>query len=141
MSPEEFRRLALALPGAIESAHMRHPDFRVGKRIFATLGYPSDEWAMVKLPPDQQARVVAERPDVFTPANGAWGLQGSTRIRLDIADVASVADALGRAWQRAAETSKPVAPRPSQPAPKAQSPRPRARKGAKAAAPRRTTSR
>jgi hypothetical protein len=38
--PEEFRRLALAHPGAEERAHMGHPDFRVGGRLFATLGSP-----------------------------------------------------------------------------------------------------
>lgn len=141
MSPADFRRLALALPGATESAHMRHPDFRPGKRIFATLGYPSTEWAMVKLPPDQQVRLVAARRDVFTPANGAWGLQGSTRIRLDLADEASVAEALGLAWQRAAETSKPAVPRPNSPGPKAASPRPGKRQTAKAATPRGTTRR
>jgi len=37
MTPNEFRELALSFPEAIESAHMRHPDFRVGGRIFATL--------------------------------------------------------------------------------------------------------
>lgn len=38
MTPDEFRRLALSMPQAVESAHMDHPDFRVGKKIFATLG-------------------------------------------------------------------------------------------------------
>jgi hypothetical protein len=40
MTPAGFRRIATALTGAIESAHHGHPDFRVGGRIFATLGYP-----------------------------------------------------------------------------------------------------
>jgi len=35
--PDDFRRLALSLPDVVESAHMNHPDFRVGGRIFATL--------------------------------------------------------------------------------------------------------
>jgi len=43
MTPNEFRELALNFPEAIESAHMRHPDFRVGGRIFATLGYPGED--------------------------------------------------------------------------------------------------
>lgn len=37
LTPDAFRRLALDLPGAIESAHMGHPDFRANGRIFATL--------------------------------------------------------------------------------------------------------
>jgi hypothetical protein len=37
MDVEDFRRIALSLPGAEESSHMGAPDFRVGGRIFATL--------------------------------------------------------------------------------------------------------
>ena len=49
MTPNEFRELALGFPKAVESAHMHHPDFRVGGKIFATLGYPDQNSAMVKL--------------------------------------------------------------------------------------------
>jgi hypothetical protein len=49
VTPNEFRKLALSFPEVIESAHMRHPDFRVDGRIFATLGYPDGDWAVVKL--------------------------------------------------------------------------------------------
>ena len=58
MSANHFRRTALALPGAVEGAHQRTADFRVGKRIFATLGYPDDGWGMVKLTPEQQSMLV-----------------------------------------------------------------------------------
>jgi len=44
--------MALSLPGAIEAAHMAHPDFRVGGKIFATLGYPQKGFAMVQLTPE-----------------------------------------------------------------------------------------
>jgi hypothetical protein len=37
MTLNGFRRMALDLAGVVESAHMGHPDFRVGGRIFATL--------------------------------------------------------------------------------------------------------
>ena len=49
MTADEFRRIALSLPEAVEIGHMGHPDFRVRKKIFATLGYPDDAWGMVKL--------------------------------------------------------------------------------------------
>ena len=52
MTADEFRGLALDLPEAVEGAHMGHPDFRVGGKIFASLG-PDEAWGMVKLPPDQ----------------------------------------------------------------------------------------
>ena len=35
MLPDEVRALALMLPEASEGAHMGHPDFRVGGKIFA----------------------------------------------------------------------------------------------------------
>ena len=51
MTPAAVRKLALALEGATESAHGGHADFRAGGKVFATLGYPGKEWAMVKLTP------------------------------------------------------------------------------------------
>ena len=66
MTAEQFRRLALALPDTAESAHMRHPDFRVNGKIFATLGYPDSGWGMVKLTPEQQEVFVRAEAGVFT---------------------------------------------------------------------------
>lgn len=37
MTVQGFRRIALGMIGAVEGAHMGHPDFRVNGRIFATL--------------------------------------------------------------------------------------------------------
>src|SRR5438046_863711 len=82
MTPNEFRELALSFPEAIESAHMHHPDFRVGGKIFATLGYPNENSAMVKLSPDEQKEFVRSSSGVFTTAKGAWGRQGSYNCSL-----------------------------------------------------------
>ena len=82
MTPEGFRKLALSLPEVIESSHMNHPDFRVGKRVFATLGYPGHEWGMVKLTPLQQSQFTAAFPTTFVPVPGKWGAGGSTNVRL-----------------------------------------------------------
>jgi len=101
MTPNEFRKLALSLPEAIESAHMRHPDFRIGGRIFATLEYPNTDSAMVKLPRDQQKEFVRDNPDVFQPAKGAWGRQGSTIVCLPVATRSLVREALTTAWRNA----------------------------------------
>jgi hypothetical protein len=102
VTPDAFRRLALALPEAVEVGHMGHPDFRVGGRIFATLGYPDEGWAMIKLSPDQQEAVVAAEPAVFTPVKGAWGRGGATSVRLREARVGSVRAALLAAWRNLA---------------------------------------
>ena len=53
---------------------MDHPDFRADGHIFATLGYPDEKFAMVKLTPEQQAEFVKKEPEVFTPVPGKWGL-------------------------------------------------------------------
>src|SRR2546421_5469619 len=54
MTANDFRRFALSFPETEERVHMNHPDFRVAGKIFATLGYPEDGWAMVKLTPLEQ---------------------------------------------------------------------------------------
>jgi len=85
---------------------MRHPDFRVGNRVFATLGYPDDEWAMVKLSSEQQALMATTQPEIFVPVKGAWGARGSTNVKLSAADEASVSNALRLAWQAVSDRSK-----------------------------------
>jgi len=102
MTPGEFREVALSFPEAIESAHMHHPDFRVGGRIFATLGYPNENSAMVKLSPDEQKEFVRTSSDVFTPVKGAWGRQGATNICLPAATPNIVREALTSAWRKTA---------------------------------------
>jgi hypothetical protein len=102
MTPEDFRRMALELPEATESAHMAHPDFRVCGKIFATLGYPNHNWAMVKLPPEQQDILCKAEPTVFVPVKGSWGRQGATSLNLKAAKKAEVRGALLTAWRKVA---------------------------------------
>jgi hypothetical protein len=90
------------MPGAIEASHMGHPDFRVGKKIFATLGYPDAAFAMIKLTPEQQAALVATEPKVFMPVPGGWGRSGSTNVRLKAARAATLKRALALAWENVA---------------------------------------
>ena len=98
MTPNKFRELALSFPEAIESAHMHHPDFRVAGKIFATLGYPDEHSAMVKLPSDDQKEFVRTSPRVFTRVKGDWGRQGATNINLPAATIKIVREALTAAW-------------------------------------------
>ena len=102
MTQDGFRRLALALPEAVESAHMAHPDFRVGGKIFATLGYPDATSGMVKLTTEQQEMFMRVAPEVFVPAKGAWGRGGSTAVQLKRVTAAVLRDALDAAWRNAA---------------------------------------
>jgi hypothetical protein len=105
MSQNRFRRLALGLPEVVEGAHQGHADFRVGNRIFATLGYPDDDWGMVKLTPEQQSVLVEAEPEIFRPVPGGWGRQGNTNVRLAKADPVTLQSALTMAWQN-------IAPKP-----------------------------
>lgn len=98
MTADEFRKLALSFPDTEEHAHMSHPDFRVGGKIFATLGHPDGEWAMVALTPEEQHNYLTTAPDVFSPASGAWGRQGSTMVRLRAAKKTLLKKALEAAW-------------------------------------------
>ncbi len=99
----DFRRIALGLPGAVECEHMDHPDFRVGVRIFATLGYPDENHGMVRLRPEQQQQLV-RKDRAFTPAKGAWGRGGATLVHLARVTEAALTDALTLAWRNLAPT-------------------------------------
>jgi hypothetical protein len=94
MTINEFRKMALEIPGASEQSHMNHPDFRVGGKIFATLCAPDKNWAMVKLAPEQQRAFIEKAPAVFKPCNGAWGRQGATNVNLAVAKAGIVRSAL-----------------------------------------------
>jgi hypothetical protein len=102
MTPAAFRRIALSMPEAVEASHQGHPDFRVGGKVFATIGYPDERYAMVKLTPAQQAKLVTEAPDMFAPVPGGWGRGGSTNVILAAADKAMVQSALAIAWENVA---------------------------------------
>ena len=102
MTAADFRRIALSMPEAEESAHMSHPDFRVGGKIFATLGYPDANHGMVILPAEEQARLVKTYPKVFTPAKGAWGKRGSTSVYLEGVDKTTLKRAIEIAWRNKA---------------------------------------
>jgi hypothetical protein len=102
VTPAQFRKLALSLPEATEVGHMGHPDFRVGGKIFATLGYPDKACGMVKLPPLEQVLFVESGPEVFQPVKGGWGKRGATTVFLRAAKKAVLQKALLAAWKNVA---------------------------------------
>ena len=95
---KDFRRIALGLQDALEGAHMGHPDFRVGGRIFASLNHDQTR-GMVVLTAEQQERFVRENPSAFQPENGAWGRAGCTRVDLESVDEETLGEALTLARQ------------------------------------------
>jgi hypothetical protein len=100
---ELFRRLALALPEAVESSHMNHPDFRLNNQIFATLSGEKKGCGVLKLTLDQQAAFIADQPHIFSPVQGGWGRMGMTYLHLDQADESIMAGALGTAYNNLKE--------------------------------------
>ena len=102
MTPNQFREIALSMPEAVEGTHMRHRDFLVEKKVFATLGYPDQESGMVKLTPAQQRTVIEEKPGVSFLAKGAWGKRGSAIVNLKALDKQSAARAIQMAWKNIA---------------------------------------
>lgn len=99
-TPDDFRRIALAFPGVEEGSHMGHADFRVGGKIFATLGAPDAGWGMASLMPEQQEDFMTLAPEAFKPAAGAWGRAGSTLVKLAAVDPEMLEAALAAAWEK-----------------------------------------
>jgi hypothetical protein len=105
-----FRRIALGLNGAVEGAHMGHPDFRANGRIFASL-HPGGMFGMIKLTPEQQQRVLKTSPGAFSQESGAWGRSGCTRVTLAAIDAEALGEAMTLAWQNTAAGRSAAAPR------------------------------
>ncbi len=106
MKPSDFRKLALSIEGAVESSHMGHPDFRVGGKIFATIGVPDAGCAMVKLTPEQQRDFVAFEPAIFSVLDNGWGKRGATLVLLGKATAKAVRPALELARANCAGSGK-----------------------------------
>lgn len=98
MTADDFREIALSMDGAVEGAHMKHPDFRANGRVFASLT-PGEETGVVKLLPEEQQEFIALQPKMFRPAAGAWGRQGWTMVALAVAKKPAVRGAVLLAYQ------------------------------------------
>ena len=96
MTIDDFRRIALAMPGAEELNGMGYPNFRAERKSFATI---ENSMAVLRLTRDQQARFVATAPEMFAPASDGWGKWGSTIVRLQAADESTLWDAVATAWR------------------------------------------
>lgn len=88
-SPDDIRRLALALPEAVEADHHGMPSFRVRGKIFSTL-HLAQPRVMVKLDPEDQHNLSEAHPGVIEPVPGYWGRKGSTFVWYEQADEALI---------------------------------------------------
>ena len=105
MTIDDFRRIALAMPGAEELNGMGYPNFRAERKSFATI---EDAVPLIRLTRDQQANFVGTAPEMFAPATDGWGKWGSTIVRLEAADEATLWDAVATAWRNV--TGVPIDP-------------------------------
>jgi hypothetical protein len=96
MSPDDVRRAALALPGAVERDHHGFPSFRA-RRIFATL--PDGEHLRVMLCEEDIRAAVAEWPAWCEEL--WWGKRlSAVQVRLADCDPDVVTELLQDAWRR-----------------------------------------
>ncbi len=99
MKGRDARRIALALPEAVEAPHHGIPSFRVGKKIFATM--PDDAHLHVMLERDEVDMAVAASPRACEELR--WGKQvAGVRVRLGAADRRILEMLLKEAWRRRA---------------------------------------
>jgi hypothetical protein len=96
MTAEEARRLALALPDAVEQDHHGRPSFRVVGKIFATIW---DEQTMnVMLDEPGIRTAVAEHPDWC--AERYWGKRlAAVAVDLPCAPERELRELLADAWE------------------------------------------
>jgi hypothetical protein len=96
---EILRRLALALPGAVEQDHHGRPSFRVAGKIFATLWDPGHANVMLDEPGILTA--CEAHPHACTPFH--WGRRvAAVHVELAAASDALLAELLADAWERRA---------------------------------------
>ena len=96
---EQARRLALALPEAVEQDHHGRASFRVAGKIFATLW--NERHVNVMLDEPGILTAVERHPDSCTEV--LWGQRlAAVRVNLSHAESRLLTDLLGDAWEEKA---------------------------------------
>ena len=74
MTEDEVRQILLSFEGAAEGEHHGHPDFRIGKSIFATIS-PNHQHTVLRVPYELAQSLAAEDPKNRRVVNkpGDWG--------------------------------------------------------------------
>lgn len=80
MELDQFVGLILAVDGVAEASHFGKRDFRLGKKIIASL--PGADHAVFNFTPERQAMAIDLWPSIFSPVPNAWGAKGWTRAHL-----------------------------------------------------------
>ena len=96
-TPDDIRRMALALPEVAEADHHGIPSFRVRVKIFCTIHVATPRM-MVKLDPEDQRNLAEAHPGVVEAVPGYWGRKGSTFVAYQGADLPLIKTLLDLAW-------------------------------------------
>ena len=101
LTAERVRELVGQLPDAIEGAHHGHPDFRVRKKIFATLSEKEDR-AALRLTHLLARALAQERPGVYRLVSDREPI-GWVSVLLADAEETEFGDLLEEAWKLRAQ--------------------------------------
>lgn len=99
MTPEELRRVALALPEAHEEPHFERTSFRAGNKIFATMTADGLE-AMVKVSDAKRLQELLKAQPATFFSYGKWTVRyRALGVRLARADDILMRELLTNSWR------------------------------------------
>lgn len=98
---DDVRRIALDQPEADEADHHDAPSFRVGKKIFCTIGQDEPR-VTLKLDPEDQRNLSEADPGVIEAVPGYWGRNGWTFVWFEKVEAERFADLMRMAWAQVA---------------------------------------
>lgn len=98
VTPEDFRKIALAFPDASEQPHHDVISYRIQNKIFATIRI-SELRATVLLTPDEQSVFCYPPGDIIYPVPNKWGNYGWTHLNLALINKRLVKEALKAAYK------------------------------------------
>ncbi len=97
ITPRRVRELVAALPDTEEGVHHGHPDFRVGKKIFATLS-ETEERSALRISQIEARELAARAPGVYRLVSDREPIAWVSALLAEV-DEQEFADLLEEAWQ------------------------------------------
>jgi hypothetical protein len=101
VTPAALRKLALSLPEAGELPHFERVSWRVRNKIFATMT-PDGKEAMVRVPRELVASLLAEYPEVFFSYGGWTDRGGAMGVKLAAANGRMMGELVVGSWRSVA---------------------------------------
>ncbi|HEY2069556.1 MAG TPA: MmcQ/YjbR family DNA-binding protein [Rhizomicrobium sp.] len=101
-TPEDVRRLALALPGTSEIDHWNRPAWRTTKRIFAVM---RPDGLFLHLPDERKEFLFEADPKAFVKY--MWGKSSNVIVQIDKVSARELKALLSEAWQHCQPVEKP----------------------------------